>query len=42
MGTCKKVIVYYFTGTENSGNVAEWFTQVTKENNVETQIINIV
>lgn len=37
----KKVIIYYFSGTGNSRNVAVWFTQVAKEYNVECRIINI-
>lgn len=41
METYKKVIVYYFSGTGNSKNVAVWLSQVAEENNIESQIINI-
>jgi len=39
--TLQKVIIYYFTGTGNSGKVAEWLSQVAAKNNIEYQIINI-
>lgn len=41
MKTYRKVIIYYFSGTGNSKNVAVWFTQVAEENNIESQIVNI-
>jgi flavodoxin len=37
----KKIIIYYFSGTGNSRNVAVWLSQVAEENNIESQIINI-
>jgi len=37
----KKVIIYIFSGTGNSKNVAVWLSQVAKENDIESQIINI-
>jgi ferredoxin len=37
----KKVIIYYFSGTGNSKNVAIWLTQVAEKNKIEWQIINI-
>jgi len=37
----QKVIIYYFSGTGNSKNVAIWLSQVAEENNIECQIINI-
>jgi Pyruvate/2-oxoacid:ferredoxin oxidoreductase delta subunit/flavodoxin len=37
----QKVIIYYFSGTGNSKNVAIWLSQVAEENNIESQIINI-
>lgn len=36
-----KIIIYYFSGTGNSKNVALWFSQVAKENGSECQIYNI-
>ena len=39
--TYTKVIIYYFSGTGNSRNVGEWLASVAKENNIESQIINI-
>jgi ferredoxin len=37
----QKVIIYYFSGTGNSKNVAIWLSQVAEENKIESQIINI-
>ena len=37
----QKVILYYFSGTGNSKNVATWFSQVAEANGIESQIINI-
>lgn len=36
-----KLIVYYFSGTGNSKNVAMWLSDVAKEQNIECQLINI-
>lgn len=37
----KKLIVYYFSGTGNSQKVAFWLSQVAKDMNVETELLNI-
>ncbi len=37
----RKCIIYYFTGTGNSKNVALWFSLVASENNIETRLYNI-
>jgi len=37
----QKVIIYYFSGTGNSKNVAIWLTQVAEENNIDSRIIDI-
>ncbi len=37
----QKIQIYFFSGTGNSGNVAVWLTQVAKDMNIESQIINI-
>lgn len=37
----QKVIIYYFTGTGNSKNVALWLSEVAEEKGIESQIINI-
>jgi Pyruvate/2-oxoacid:ferredoxin oxidoreductase delta subunit len=37
----KKIQIYYFTGTGNSGNVALWFDEVAKAKGIDTEIINI-
>jgi len=37
----QKVVIYYFSGTGNSKNVAIWLSQVAEKNNIESQIINI-
>jgi ferredoxin len=39
--TYHKVIVYYFSGTGNSKNVAIWLSQVAEGTNIESQVINI-
>jgi len=39
--TCKKVIIYFFSGTGNSGKVAGWIAQVAAENNIENKVLNI-
>ena len=39
---CKKVTIYYFSGTGNARNVALWLAQVARENNIESQVNNIV
>lgn len=36
-----KLTVYYFSGTGNSANVANWLAQVAAERNIESRIINI-
>ena len=37
----QKVIVYYFSGTGNSRNVATWVSNIAKENGIECQLVNI-
>jgi len=37
----KKLVIYYFSGTGNSRNVAIWLSNVAKEYNIESQLINI-
>lgn len=37
----QKVVIYYFSGTGNSGKVAGWLGQVAAENNLESKIVNI-
>lgn len=37
-----KVIVYYFSGTGNSRNVAFWLSQVASEMKIEPEVVNIV
>ena len=41
MGTYQKLIIYYFSGTGNSRNVALWLSNVAKENSIESRLINI-
>jgi len=41
MEAYKKTIIYYFSGTGNSRNVALWLSNVAKEKNIDCQIINI-
>ena len=38
---CKKVVIYYFSGTGNARNVALWLKQVAKENAIESQVKNV-
>jgi ferredoxin len=37
----QKIIIYYFSGTGNSKNVAVWFSHVAQEKGIECQLINI-
>lgn len=37
----QKIQIYCFSGTGNSRNVAVWLTQLAKDMNIESQIINI-
>jgi len=37
----KKLIIYYFSGTGNSKNVAVWLSRVAEENDIKCEIINI-
>jgi ferredoxin len=41
MGQYKKLIVYYFTGTGNSQNVASWVSAVAEKHNITTSLFNI-
>lgn len=36
-----KVIIYYFTGTGNSGNVARWIQEISVEQNIPCEMVNI-
>lgn len=37
----KKFIIYYFSGTGNSRNVAKWMATVSQEYQIECQLVNI-
>jgi ferredoxin len=37
----KKIIIYYFSGTGNSRNVANWMASVSQEYQIECQLVNI-
>jgi Pyruvate/2-oxoacid:ferredoxin oxidoreductase delta subunit len=37
----KKILIFYFTGTGNSGKVAEWIAQVASSMNIEAVCMNI-
>jgi Pyruvate/2-oxoacid:ferredoxin oxidoreductase delta subunit len=37
----QKIIIYCFSGTGNSRNVAVWLANVAQENKIESQIVNI-
>ena len=39
--TYKKIVIYYFTGTGNSENVANWVAETADLNDIETEVINI-
>jgi ferredoxin len=41
MSPYKKIIIYYFSGTGNSRNVAQWVSNVAKADNIECQLVNI-
>ena len=41
MAKYSKLIIYYFSGTGNSANVARWLTQTATEKGLETEQINI-
>jgi ferredoxin len=41
MAAYPQLIVYYFSGTGNSENVAYWLTNVAKENGMNTHTVNI-
>jgi ferredoxin len=41
MAAYQKLIIYYFSGTGNSRNVALWLSDVAKENCVESRLIHI-
>jgi ferredoxin len=38
----KKLIIYYFTGTGNSRNVARWLAEIAQEYQIDSQLINLV
>ena len=37
----KKLVIYYFSGTGNSENVALWLSKIALEKGIETKLINI-
>lgn len=41
MSIYQKLVIYYFSGTGNSRNVALWLSNVAKENSIESRLINI-
>jgi ferredoxin len=41
MNAYKKLIIYYFSGTGNSENVAHWMADIAKENAMEAMLVNI-
>jgi Pyruvate/2-oxoacid:ferredoxin oxidoreductase delta subunit len=41
MNQFKKIIIYYFSGTGNSKNVALWFANTAKEKGIDCQLFNI-
>jgi len=41
MNAYQKLVVYYFSGTGNSENVARWMADVAKEKGMEVSLINI-
>ena len=36
-----ELVIYYFSGTGNSKNVAKWFSNTARENNISCSVINI-
>jgi ferredoxin len=42
MNAYQKLVVYYFSGTGNSENVARWMADITFEKGMEVDLINIV
>lgn len=41
MPSYSKLVVYYFSGTGNSANVARWMVEIAQSKNIQTQLINI-
>jgi flavodoxin len=41
MSPYKKLIVFFFTGTGNSLNVARWLSNVAKAERIQTELVNI-
>jgi ferredoxin len=41
MSPYKKLIIYYFSGTGNSRNVAKWVSNVAEAENIECRLVNI-
>lgn len=41
MANYQKLIIYYFSGTGNAKRASEWIIDVAKEQNVDTELINI-
>ena len=36
-----QLVIYYFSGTGNARNAAQWITDIADENGVKTHLINI-
>lgn len=41
MPSYSKLIVYYFSGTGNSANVARWMSEIAQSKNMQIELINI-
>jgi ferredoxin len=41
MTAYNKIIIYYFTGTGNSKNVAVWLAKSAEENSIDVELVNI-
>lgn len=41
MPSYSKLIIYYFSGTGNSANVARWIAETAQSRNIQTELINI-
>lgn len=42
MASYQKLVVYYFSGTGNSENVAKWMADIANEKGMEVSLINII
>ena len=39
--SCKKVVIYFFSGTGNAANVARWFADFATTKNLQSEVIDI-